>query len=110
MAELVKMEAPRKGLVPVQSIVTVIASLLKRAESGELRGFAFAAEYCNHPDTSREKGTEWGMCGEAFNVGLIGGLEMVKLSLMEHISELSDAQEIETVEVAADSDDPDSAG
>ena len=104
MAKLLEMETPREGLEPVEEVVGKLKALLRRAESGELRDFAYAADYCYEPDQSREKGTEWGRFGEAPDCGLIGGLEAAKAEVVEVIRLLSEPQSVNVTEGSEDSD------
>ena len=106
MAELFELVPPSGSLDPVESVVNKLKSLLQRAETGELRGFAYTAEYCRHPNTSRDKGTEWGHYGESFNASAIGGLEIVKLSILEYAVEFSETQESETARITEPPEDP----
>ena len=90
MAELLEMAVPSSNLEPIEPLVARLRDLLRQAESGELRSFAYAGEYCKNPQESRERGVSWALCGERWNAALIGGLEILKADLAQETIRLSD--------------------
>ena len=95
MAKLLEMAVPREGLEPVEDVVVKLASLLHRAETGEVRNFAYAAAYCDQPTLSLDQGIEWGRFGDCPDAGLVGGLEAAKAEAVEVIRAVSTLQEVE---------------
>lgn len=106
MAELLEMKPSGDRLEPVEAVVNRLKCLLKQAETGELRSLAYAGEYCKDPSVSREKGASWAFCGERWNACLLGGLEILKVSMAQETIEYSDTH----YDFPEGSEEPDPAG